>query len=546
LFLSGLVVTAAGSAAASPLLWASALAALGGSLFLFGVRRSARMTPLAWSLCAFAAWMVANDFLNSPYTAAGIFNPAFLLCGFVLARSAVPRAGTRARAVLLAGVAALALWALWQSASGEGRAHANFETPNTLATIINLALAPLLFWSLYGQPRRAQLGLALLLTAALTCTLSRGGAMALVGAIFATALLYRRAPSRHAVARLLVVLAGGVVAGAIALQLPEWRSREPDRPGELQSVGSTFASTLSARGELYELAASALAERPWLGSGYLSFNSLLERKRAQVPSYASVNVTYFVHNDYLQTLLELGVPGLAALLALIALPFCLAAKRAARDNDRLPLYAALAGVATMAIHALGDFPFYVPLCLLLFGGLLGEMDRLLAPEPSAPPEKNAGATRWRVIGAAAVLTVLIVPPPLAEAAALYGERNWRVGKGESAALGFEAARRLQPRDWRYHWYAAQFWMLQAAQGGNRTAAKLADGAFEAAIDANPRDPRPLLGRLAMQLRLGTLLDNPQSPATLRAWAERAFALAPLNPAVRQDYAAAMSRLGNPR
>jgi hypothetical protein len=89
-------------------------------------------------------------------------------------------------------------------------------------------------------------------------------------------------------------------------------------------------------------------------------------------------------------------------------------------------------------------------------------------------------------------------------------------------------------------------MLQAAQGGNRTAAKLADGAFEAAIDANPRDPRPLLGRLAMQLRLGTLLDNRQSPATLRAWAERAFALAPLNPAVRQDYAAAMSRLGNPR
>lgn len=369
--------------------------------------------------------------------------------------------------------------------------------------------------------------------------------MALIGGIFVTALLYRRAPSWRAIARLLVVLVAGAVAGAIALQFPEWRSHDAAGPGELQSVGSTLGSTLSARGELYELAASALAQRPWLGSGYLSFNSLLERERAQVPSYATVNVTYFVHNDYLQTLLELGVPGLAALLALIVLPFCLAAKRAPRDSDRLSLYAALAGVATMAIHALGDFPFYVPLCLLLFGGLLGEIDRLLAAEASAPPKANAGATRWRAIGAAALLTVLIVPPPLAEAAAAYGERNWRVGNGESAALGFEVARRLQPRDWRYHWYAAQFWMLQAAQGGNRAAAKLADGAFEAAIDANPRDPRPLLGRLAMQLRLGILLDAPQSPATLRGWAERAFALAPLNPAVRQDYAAAMSRLGSP-
>jgi hypothetical protein len=64
------------------------------------------------------------------------------------------------------------------------------------------------------------------------------------------------------------------------------------------------------------------------------------------------------------------------------------------------------------------------------------------------------------------------------------------------------------------------------------------------MEANPTDPRPLLGRLATQMRFASLLDRPSSTATLRGWAERALALAPLNPAVRQDTRAALAQLGN--
>lgn len=491
-------------------------------------------------------WVIANGFVNTTYTSAAIFHPALLAAGFMAWRAFGARARHAAAAAVLAAMALLACWALWQAASGQGRAHAHFETPNTLATVLNLALAPLLFRIAYGDSRRGVLGLALLLTAALVSTLSRGGFIALACGLLTTSLLFHVRPSRDGVARSLSVLGSGAIAGVIAMQAPLWLTSHAIAPeAQLQGIASTLGSTLDSRIELYRLALWAVGEHPWLGTGYLGFNPLFEAHRAQLPSYTSENVTYFVHNDYLQTLVELGLPGLMALLAIVMLPFGLARRSAPPAMERLSLYAPLAGIATMAIHALGDFPFYVPLCLLLFGASLGEVDRRLAQERRTAPRTIAPRAGWVTIGGAALIALLLLPPPLAEAAAWYGERGWRKGIGESAALGFELARRLQPHDWRYHWYAGQFWYAQA-QAGNRAAAQLADEAFAAAIQANPADPRPLLGRIAVQLRFAKLLEQPQAAGTLRGWAERALALAPLNPAVRQDYAAALAQLEAPR
>jgi hypothetical protein len=222
------------------------------------------------------------------------------------------------------------------------------------------------------------------------------------------------------------------------------------------------------------------------------------------------------------------------------LPFWLAKRTGGPEADRLPLFAALSGMAAMAVHALGDFPFYVPVCLFVFGVLLGEVDARLASPAlfSLPPHRGLRAIRLAVL---AVLGIVLALPPLAEAAAAYGDRRWRSGNSEAAAFALELARRLQPRDWRYHWYAGQFWYAQAS-AGNARAATLADGAFAAAIAANPHEPRPLLTRLATQMRFAASLDAPQPAATLRDWADQALALAPLNPAVRRDYAAALQQL----
>ena len=527
---------------ASPSLWLASLVLAAIAVACQSEHRAASATPIAFLVCAYAGWAIGNSLLASTYTPAGVFQPLFLVAGFALARSASARERETVLAALIAGAVGLAAWGIWQAATGGGRAHAHFETPNTLATVLNLALAPMLLRVALGEARRLFLAATIVLSAGLVATLSRGGLVALPAGLAVVLAVCGVRPRPRDAARALGALLVGAVIGAASLVLPQWWSVQP-LPAEAQlgGIASTFAVSVGARSELYRLAFSHLGEHPWLGSGYLGFQALFEAHRAQVPSYAAESLTYFVHDDYLQTAVELGVPGLAALLAMVALPFWWARRANATRAERISRYAPVGGVATMAIHALGDFPFYVPACLLLFGALLGLLDGGLASGSAVAARPRRRPTRLAAMALGTVAAVLLLAPVLAEVASLYGDRSWRANQGQAAAYGFELARRLAPRDWRYHWYAGQFWYAQA-QAGNPAAAPLADQAFAAAVAANTREPRALLGRLATQMRFGQMLAHPQPAATLRAWADRALALAPLNPAVRRDHAAALERL----
>lgn len=543
---AALSLTAAGSVIASPSLWSAALVFVASAIACQRRSLMLRPSPIAFAVAGYAIWLVGNVVLNNSYTPAGLFHPMFIAGGFLLARGLDGRARGQTIALLAGGAVFLAFWALWQAASGEGRAHAHFETPNTLAALLNLMLAPALFMIAHGKGRGWLTVFAIAMTAGLVVTLSRGGFISLAAGLLGTMLLFGVRPQRSGVARLCAALICGSLIGALALSAPRWLAAgQSSAAVQLGDVATTFGPSTMSRAELYRLALSNLGEKPWFGTGYLGFQPLLEAHRAEVPSYATENITYFVHDDYLQTLMELGVPGALLLLALVLFPFWEAKRANAAGKDRLALFAALAGLATMAIHAFGDFPFYVPICLFVFGLLLGEVDMQVAREDTSPIVWRGPAARLSAFAAAVVLAVLYVRPPLAELAAWYGAYSWREGKSERAAYGLELARRLQARDWRYHWYAGQFWYDQAA-AGNRRAARLADRAFAAAIAANPQQPQPLLARLATQIRFAALLNEPQPVAILRQWADRALALAPLNPAVRRDYTAALEQLSGRR
>jgi hypothetical protein len=283
-----------------------------------------------------------------------------------------------------------------------------------------------------------------------------------------------------------------------------------------------------ARLDLWRLAFGAIATPSIVtGSGYLSFYYLLESGRGAV---GFNEVTYFAHNDYLQVLLELGMPGLAGLLLLVALPQSLAWRAAAAPalERRLMAVALSAALGSMAIHGLVDFPFYVPVCLLIYGGALGVADSLRsvhAPVRLPRVVSVAGGT----LGMWVLLTPLV-----AQAAASHADHQWRSGRGESAAYWFEVARRIESRDWRYHWYAGQFWHAQAQMNQRPEAARLADAAFAAGYAANPREVRNLLGRISTHLRLRGLLTEPADQATLQGWADTALALAPQDRAVQAE------------
>ena len=534
----------AGSFVASPSLWFAAFVAVGLAIAWRPDRAEIVPSLLVIALTGFVAWALANALLNPSYTAAGIFHPLFLVAGFVLMRSSGARSRQDIFAALTAAAGLLAAWALWQAASGQGRAHAHFETPNTLATVFNLMLAPALFFIAYGRAGRWLTISSVLLTAGLVTTLSRGGLISLGAGFAGTLLLFGVLPRRSDALRVCAVAACGALIGALALYSPQWSATQASAEVQVSDIATTLGGSALSRVELYRLALSHLVQHPWLGAGYLAFHALVEAHRAELPSYGTENITYFVHNDYLQTLMELGLPGAIGLLAIVALPFWLAKRSRTPVDERLPLFAALSGMAAMAIHALGDFPFYVPACLFLFGVLLGEVDaRLPSRAPSASSPK--AALRLARVALLVVLGFVVALPPLAELTAAYGDRSWRSGNSGNAAFALEFARRLQPRDWRYHWYAGQFWYAQAS-AGNLRAASLADGAFAAAVAMNPHEPRPLIARLATQMRFNAALEQPQPAATLRQWAERALALAPLNPAVRRDYTAALEQLSQRR
>jgi len=123
---------------------------------------------------------------------------------------------------------------------------------------------------------------------------------------------------------------------------------------------------------------------------------------------------------------------------------------------------------------------------------------------------------------------LLVRPVAAEASAERARREWRTGHGENAAHWFEVARRVEAGDWRFHWYAGQFWFVQAQAGRNAKAAQLADRAFEAGFRANPHEISNLVWRIRTHIELRGLLPKPADLPTVQAWMARAIQLSPLD------------------
>ena len=550
LFFLALALAAAGSAQAVVGLWAAAALALAAILW-----RGQAPPAASWLTVAavgFAALIAANTLFASPaYTPAGLFHPLLFLLAFAAAR----RCPIGRQRLLFGGALAAALvlgvWGLAQQRMlGEARALAFLETPSTYAALLDLVLLPAAVWLLWGRGGRAFAALVALLVAASLAALSRGawaGALAGAGAAL---LLGARLPSpgARAWARLgAAVVLGVLLSVAVRLPLPGLAHEQapPSAPAQLESAASSLS-----RLELFAVSWEAYRVHPVAGTGYLTFAYALERHRAEVPSYGADHVTYFAHNDYLQLLQETGPLGLLALAALALLPYGLARRALARlgTEQKVHAVAAVAGLASMSVHALVDYPFYVPACLVLFGALLGALDRLLAAAGVGRVPALALPALPRAARIALVLLALfgLAQPVAAEAAAYWGRRQLGAGRGLAAAYWLQVASRLQPRDWRYHWYLGQFWQGQALAGGGAEAVRFALREFGAGLSANPLEVRDLLGRIATYRLLGQQLPRPASAAELDAWSRQALVMAPLMPQARRERARVLEHFGRIR
>ncbi|MET7421415.1 O-antigen ligase family protein [Dactylosporangium sp. NPDC005555] len=148
-----------------------------------------------------------------------------------------------------------------------------------------------------------------------------------------------------------VVLAGSALLLAGWLLFPGWDAVLARR--------ATFASR--GRSGATSSALDLVAAHPWIGSGPGQGRFFWTDHTGQMV------VSRWVHNEYLQWLVDLGAVGLVLLLSLGAALFVFARRR-----DSSPLWAgAVAAIAALALHSAFDFLWELAVVPLLLGVLVG-------------------------------------------------------------------------------------------------------------------------------------------------------------------------------
>jgi O-antigen ligase len=257
----------------------------------------------------------------------------------------------------------------------DNAATGSFTNRNHFAQFLALGVGPLIWW-LQDALRRARgrrnsvnasigfLGLALgIVLFAGLLSLSRGGfvAMSLAAAI-CTAVCYR---SVLLGGRLVAVLAGAGALIGISLAIFGFDRISP-RVEDLSSCSLDRLDSSAARRTIWATTVTAIPHRILLGTGVGSFSEVY-------PVYADVpfgegRKPSHAENGYLQVLLEMGVVGLALVLAgmVMCASWCAGGIRTAVPTRLRVCAAAIAAtLAASAAHALVDFVWYVPACMAI-------------------------------------------------------------------------------------------------------------------------------------------------------------------------------------
>lgn len=313
-------------------------------------------------------------------------------------------------------------------------------------------------------------GITALLALAVLATMSRAGFFLLPASLIVAWMLGRQVTPK---VRTIVLAVGGAAVAVGLLSLT---------PPARELAGRYVAASEDKRFDYWTNSSLAMHDAlPW-GTGAGTFRLVyptVEPLREVAP-----DVVNHAHNDYLELLLEAGIPGIALLLAGFALVIA-AVARARRNSqsrfDRRVALAAGAGFVLIAASSLVDYPVRMDAIAVLGGMLLG----LLLPEP-AESASSISATPFVRVAATLVLV-----------AGLAGATAIRWSEHFALAGRPELAVRLQP--WSSHAWSQLADKLQIAgqpQKAGIAAAK--------ALALSPTDAGALRALAATKLQTGDI------------------------------------------
>lgn len=176
---------------------------------------------------------------------------------------------------------------------------------------------------------------------------------------------------------------------------------EPQAAGTHDVAGQLFTVSGSSRADLWSVALDTFAEHPWLGTGAGTYREAwlaAEAERVRDNPSLEARGARDAHSLPLETLAELGLVGLALILATFALPFAVARKAGPLTRG------ALAVLAAFLAHAALDWDWELPAVALL--GLIAALAAVSNADGAAIP-LGRGA-KLVVAGQAAAIAITVL------------------------------------------------------------------------------------------------------------------------------------------
>lgn len=237
----------------------------------------------------------------------------------------------------------------------------------------------------YSQTRLGGLqlfaiGLIVVCLAGIFCSMARGASVAALGAGAITAW---SVPRRS---RLLMVIVCLAVA-SLSFGLISWSGMIPQVESRLATL-SGDELTQNGRWAHWADALRAVSQSWSIGSGLGTY------RFAYLPFQATSWDIWFHHaeNQYLETLLETGITGLAALIAIMTMIVLLLRKLFKRGEVSSFADIRMAGLIAfgcMALQSVSDFPLVIPANMLFFAVICGAITGSQCSAPlNTPPESR--------------------------------------------------------------------------------------------------------------------------------------------------------------
>jgi O-antigen ligase len=276
----------------------------------------------------------------------------------------------------------------------QGRSSGGTGDPNFFATyqVVALPLVLVLTTMVKSGVRRVALYVVMLvIVASVLTSLSRGGVLTLVAVLLMVAAIPARrlygSPGQKILFLVVIIAAGGFALATTAKDLVPRIKTVLVNNQEATSTGRG-----SGRVDLWLAARTAFVAHPYTGIGYGAFPSQSNQLLLQTPGVNLEvnqigNIGHEAHNAYLGSAAELGIPGVAFFVGVLASLFATlgrTARAARRAGDEMVARLAAALIVSLVAFAISSIFLSTETSRVLWImlGMSLALPRLLArPEP---------------------------------------------------------------------------------------------------------------------------------------------------------------------